>query len=152
LVRKRTLEWRLGGTPSAFVFRDARDLALWMPLGDSHIVARLDASTAEGGAPLRVRFDASGSRAASGVPLSFAWDFGDGGTGEGAVTEHVYTRPGTFRAQVVATDGSASAEAAVIISVDGDGFPDAPGYDAETRDSFDATDGAVCVEVGAGMR
>lgn len=119
--------------------------------GGSHIVARVDASTAEGGAPLRVTFDASVSRAATGAPLSFAWDFGDGttvdGGGEGTpgnvatsrlsksgcavakrpVVEHVYTARGTFTARVTVSDGVESADAAVTITVDGDGLPDAPG-------------------------
>jgi len=53
------------------------------PPGDSHIVAQLQASVMEGGAPLRVRFDASTSRAATGAQLSYAWDFGDGTTSGG---------------------------------------------------------------------
>ena len=48
------------------------------PPGDGQLVAALTASTTEGGAPLRVIFDASGSRAANGAPLSFSWEFGDG--------------------------------------------------------------------------
>lgn len=55
------------------------------PTGDSHVVAILDASVVAGGAPLRVRFDASASRAANGAPLSFAWDFGDGTASGGPV-------------------------------------------------------------------
>jgi hypothetical protein len=53
------------------------------PPGDSHVVATLNASADQGGAPLQVTFDASGSRAANGSPLSFAWDFGDGTTTSG---------------------------------------------------------------------
>ncbi len=53
------------------------------PPGDFHIVAALDASSTEGGAPLTVHFDASGSRAANGAALSYQWDFGDGSTAGG---------------------------------------------------------------------
>jgi hypothetical protein len=53
------------------------------PPDDGELVARLDVSTAEGTAPLTVRFDASASRSGAGAALSFAWDFGDGTAGGG---------------------------------------------------------------------
>jgi hypothetical protein len=51
--------------------------------GGSAVIARIVASAHDGSAPLRVTFDASESRAASGAALSFAWDFGDGTTDGG---------------------------------------------------------------------
>lgn len=73
-----------GSGPAGPALADATLVPPEPPPGDSHIVAHLEASTAEGGAPLRVRFDASASKAATGAPLAFAWDFGDGTAGGGS--------------------------------------------------------------------
>ena len=56
-------------------------------------IARIDAPdrVALGDA---VVFDASGSSAASGRILAWRWDFGDGGTAEGAQAEHVFKTAG----------------------------------------------------------
>lgn len=40
--------------------------------------------------------------------VSYVWDFGDGTTGYGAFTTHVYTVPGLYFAKVTASDGSGS--------------------------------------------
>src|SRR6185503_18799066 len=53
------------------------------PPGGGEVVAMLTTSTVEGGAPLKVSFDASRSHATTGGTLSFAWDFGDGTTSGG---------------------------------------------------------------------
>jgi glucose/arabinose dehydrogenase/chitodextrinase len=57
-----------------------------------------------GQAPLRVAFDASASSDADGDPLSFTWDFGDGGKGSGVTTSHVY-HAGAFSARLSVGDG-----------------------------------------------
>ena len=72
---------------------------------------------------------------ADGDPLTYAWNFGDGSFGSGALTEHVYTSPGTFTTQVNVTDpaGAGAVSSAVVVvsplptpgDSDGDGFPDA---------------------------
>lgn len=43
-----------------------------------------------------VGFDASSSYAPDGTIVSYAWDFGDGTTGVGMITEHVYNQKGTY--------------------------------------------------------
>jgi len=48
--------------------------------------------------------------------LSYAWDFGDGGTATGAIASHVFAREGTFRTALKVADGrggTTSAETAV---------------------------------------
>ena len=35
---------------------------------------------------------------------SYQWDFGDGGSGTGAVVQYVYTQPGTYRVKLTVTD------------------------------------------------
>lgn len=44
-----------------------------------------------------VVFDGSGSTDSDGIVNSYSWDFGDGETGGGARTSHIYKRPGTYK-------------------------------------------------------
>jgi PKD repeat protein len=53
------------------------------------------------------------------APLSFQWDFGDGGVGVGNPTSHAYLVPGTFTATVAVTNGlGQTARGDVPIQVD----------------------------------
>ena len=61
--------------------------------------------TTQGAAPT-VTFNASGSTDPDGSVSAYFWDFGDGTTGTGAIVQHTYTLPGTFRASLVVTDNS----------------------------------------------
>ena len=85
-------------------------------------VAALAVDTASGPAPLRVRFDASGSTDPDGDDLSYEWDFGDGSepeAGPDAATKHTYEQEAVYRASVVAVDeaGGRSAPAEVVVGV-----------------------------------
>lgn len=53
---------------------------------------------------LRVQLDARRSLDNDGRILSYRWDFGDGGTEEGPVVEHVYARRGVYGVSLTATD------------------------------------------------
>lgn len=53
---------------------------------------------------LSVRFDGSGSTDSDGTVASYAWDFGDGSTGTGAVVTHAYTVAGTYTATLSVAD------------------------------------------------
>ncbi|ANS79788.1 Chitinase [Serinicoccus hydrothermalis] len=53
---------------------------------------------------LNLDVDASASSDPDGSLASFDWDFGDGSTGEGEVTQHVYTEPGTYSVELTVTD------------------------------------------------
>ena len=54
-----------------------------------------------------LNFDGSGSSAPSGKSLvSFAWNFGDGGTAAGAKPSHTYTVAGNYTATLTVTDSS----------------------------------------------
>ncbi len=59
----------------------------------------------------QVVFDASASSDADDVIISYIWDFGDGGKGEGMTVEHVYPLPGTYTVQLRVTDASGCASA-----------------------------------------
>jgi hypothetical protein len=49
-----------------------------------------------------VNFDASSSTGQQ--PLAYHWNFGDGSTGSGKITSHVYTEPGTYWVKLTVTD------------------------------------------------
>lgn len=53
-----------------------------------------------------VVFDASASNDPEGGPVTIAWDFGDGTTGTGAVTNHTYDKPGSYTVTVTVTDAN----------------------------------------------
>ena len=76
------------------------------------------ADPARGGAPLVVHFQADG-RDPEGMPLTYRWDFGDGGGAFGAEATHTYRTAGSFTATVTATDpGGASATEEIEITVE----------------------------------
>jgi hypothetical protein len=64
-----------------------------------------------------VQFDASGSQSLDGDPLTFTWDFGDGGTGSGPQPTHVYADNGVYTATVYVSDGSAVSTATETVTV-----------------------------------
>jgi PKD repeat protein len=53
-----------------------------------------------------VDFNASGSYDSDGSVVSYYWDFGDGTTGSGVTTSHVYPYEGTFTVTLTVTDNS----------------------------------------------
>ena len=57
-----------------------------------------------GEVPLEVSFDASSSTDSDGSLVSYAWRFGDGGTGSGVRTTHTYGEPGRYRVDLTVTD------------------------------------------------
>ena len=61
-----------------------------------------------GNASLLVAFDASGSSATDGNINQYSWDFGDGKTGSGMMSSHVYEAAGTYQATLTVTDDKGS--------------------------------------------
>ncbi len=51
-----------------------------------------------------VNFDGTGSSSPDGSPLTFLWDFGDGGTGSGATPSHSYAATGTYLVTLQVSD------------------------------------------------
>jgi PKD repeat protein len=75
-----------------------------------------------------VHFNASSSSDPERGPLSFAWDFGDGTKGTGAMPNHSYSAPGAFKVNVTVTDNlGATSNAEITVQVFGapvsGGFP-----------------------------
>ncbi len=67
---------------------------------------------------LACSFDGSGSSDGDGMIVTFAWDFGDGTSGTGATTSHVYPAAGTYTVILTVTDDDgATGSAAVDVTV-----------------------------------
>jgi hypothetical protein len=69
------------------------------------------ASSLEGGS---VPFNATGSLDPNGSVTSYAWDFGDGATGEGISVSHVYAQDGVYTARLTITDNDGLTDSEVI--------------------------------------
>lgn len=70
-----------------------------------------------GQTPLVVTFDASSSSDPDGTLVSYAWRFGDGGTGTGVRPTHTYQEPGMYEVDLTVRDdrdGEASASGEVV--------------------------------------
>ena len=71
-------------------------------------------------APLRVALSSEGSSDPDGSIVAVQWDFGDGGSGEGAEVSHVYAAEGTYQLRLtVVDDDGATGESTRTISVGG---------------------------------
>lgn len=76
-------------------------------------IAEASANKTSGTAPLKVKFSSAGTSDGDGDPLTYSWDFGDGGTSTAADPTYTYKKNGTYVATVTAEDptgrtGSAS--------------------------------------------
>lgn len=65
--------------------------------------AVIDVSSAEGAVPFGISFSASGSSILGDLPLSYAWDFGNGDSAAGENVVYEYTVPGTYSVVLTAT-------------------------------------------------
>ena len=63
--------------------------------------------------PATVRFDASLSSDSDGSIVSYTWDFGDGATGSGMITEHTYNEFGMFLVVLVVEDNEGNFNSAI---------------------------------------
>ena len=79
----------------------------------------LTATPTTGDGPLEVGFTATATDPDGDDPITYTWNFGDGATGDtgrtGAAT-HTYTKPGSYRATVTATD-SRGAKASTYVAI-----------------------------------
>lgn len=66
-------------------------------------VAKLSATPTNGEGPLEVSFDGSSSTDDKGIS-TYAWDFGDGNTGNGATATHTYALAGSYTASLTVSD------------------------------------------------
>jgi len=73
-------------------------------LFNSPPTATFTATPMTGPAPLTVLFDASASTDPNDDPLEYAWDFGDGSSGDVVSGFHTYSTPGEYEVELVVTD------------------------------------------------
>ncbi len=100
-----------------------------------------------GTAGTEIAFDGSGSSDPDGSIVSYAWDFGDGATGTGASTNHVYTTQGTYNLSLTVTDNDGAVDSAST-SVTIDPANQAPM--ANAGGPYNATNGTTVVFDGTG--
>ncbi|MEW9556344.1 RICIN domain-containing protein [Nonomuraea sp. NPDC050783] len=81
-------------------------------------VAKASADRLSGPAPLTVAFSSAGSADPEGGALTYAWDFGDGGTATTANPSHTYTTDGAYTATLTVRDPDGlTGSAGVIVNV-----------------------------------
>ena len=83
---------------------DARLSRLKFNKGNRVPSARIEVDNTAGAAPHIVAFDGTASTDPDGDDLHYAWDFGDGATGEGLNPSHQYEEPGVYTATLTITD------------------------------------------------
>jgi len=75
-----------------------------------------------------VLFDATPSRAAHGAIVAYAWEFGDGATGEGSSPAHIYAADGSYVVTLTVTDdGGRQGQIQATLSVLPEEDPPPPG-------------------------
>jgi PKD repeat protein len=127
----------------------------------------MSAAPTTGPAPLAVTFDGSESTDPDGTVVSWAWSFGDGATGTGSQTSHVYPTPGFYNVNLTVTDNSGAAaltSTSIVVTTPGasTGFRapsanaaqissagDNNGYQASPANAY-ANDSAVATDTNSG--
>jgi mono/diheme cytochrome c family protein len=71
-----------------------------------------------------IQFDGSGSTDSDGDPLTYAWDFGDGTVGDGAMPTHTYISAGVYEVSLVVNDTQADSEPSVTTATIGEPVAD----------------------------
>jgi cytochrome c len=72
--------------------------------GNRQPVVQAAADITSGQAPLEVSFSSAGSEDPEGTDVTYAWDFGDGGTSTEANPTYTFTQNGQYNVQLVVTD------------------------------------------------
>jgi PKD repeat protein len=152
-------DFRSGGTPATqthtFTAKGAYTVTLTLidTYGNeqqvSHTVdiglphAAFDSSPSNPGAASPVSFDASAS-SDTGAPItSYSWDFGDGLSGTGKTTSHVFAKAGTYTVNLTVGDGTNTDTVSHTVTVAGvpqaafSSLPSTPGVGAPV--SFDGS-------------
>lgn len=79
-------------------------------VGNEPPIAILSVNPEKGPKPLSITLDGSRSHDPDDTDLTFAWDFGDGGSGSGSQTVHTYGAEGTYRITLIVTDPNGASD------------------------------------------
>ncbi|GAA2353682.1 hypothetical protein GCM10010404_01860 [Nonomuraea africana] len=128
---------------------------------DRSPIAVAKADRTSGKAPLTVAFSSAGSTDPEGQAITYAWDFGDGGSSTEANPTHTYTAEGTFSATLTVRDPGGNTGTASVVITSGNTAPtvtidlpdegtlfdwgDSVPYDVRVTDPEDGT--ADCAKV-----
>lgn len=86
-------------------------------------IAYIQADNLTGKAPLTVHFDGAGSNDADGQISSWSWNFGDGGSGQGAAVSHEFSA-GTYNVVLTVEDDSGmTGKATVTVNAESNSQP-----------------------------
>ncbi|OAI55816.1 hypothetical protein AYO49_01065 [Verrucomicrobiaceae bacterium SCGC AG-212-N21] len=83
--------------------------------GNQPPIVSVSAIPVSGPAPLNVTFSSSGSSDPEGLPLTYAWTFGDGGISSEANPSYTYSQEGVYLARLTVSDGVNSTLSDVIV-------------------------------------
>ncbi len=107
-------DWQRSGAPGLWAFVSAAATAATGLTWDDLVVTAEAGAEQPNAAPVAsfsssvdgrsVSFDGSGSSDSDGSVVSYAWDFGDGASGSGAVVEHTYGGDGPFDVTLTVVD------------------------------------------------
>lgn len=86
-------------------------------------VVKASANPNRGDVPLSVDFSSAGTVDPNGDPLSFSWDFGDGGSSTDSNPKHTYTSPGIYKAKLTVNDGKSSSVSDPLTIAVGQSYP-----------------------------
>ena len=82
--------------------------------------------------PAVINFDASASTFPQGANTSFAWNFGEGSTGNGETISHTYTSADTFTVTLTITDqNSGESDTETLTIITGESIDDFPSLDTD---------------------
>jgi len=99
----------------------AAGAGVWLAVRDTNkppTVGSVSASPSVGlASATSISFTAQGASDPDGDSLSYSWDFGDGSTGSGQSTTHVYADMGNYSATVTVSDGEESVTASGNVTI-----------------------------------
>lgn len=75
-------------------------------------------STGISGEAIRTIFEFDGSGLIVGDSLTYSWDFGDGKTGKGITTTHVYSEMGKYATTLAITNNNDEVKSSCVIRID----------------------------------
>ncbi|MEM8898696.1 MAG: PKD domain-containing protein [Bacteroidota bacterium] len=110
-------------------------------------VADFSVTPDTGTAPVTITFNATASTDSDGTIASYDWDFGDGNTGTGQITSHLYNNGGTLTVQLIVTDDDGGKDTATVVLTLGQSPNDLPTASFTANNLLDTLTGPAPLNV-----